>query len=74
MSTTQAFIDSFLLAVDFQTPVHVDLDTVLLDLPEWDSLAALAVIVMFDMEYNTTISGEDLKACRTLADVMALRA
>ncbi|MGA4815637.1 hypothetical protein ACPA9J_12540 [Pseudomonas aeruginosa] len=45
------------------------MDTQLEDLPEWDSLAALGVIVMFDMEYGKTITGEDLiKAC-TVGDL-----
>ncbi len=48
------------------------MDTVLLELPEWDSLAALGVIVMFDMEYGKTITGEDLKKTRTLGDLYQL--
>lgn len=40
------FIEDFLSATDFQNPVEVSMDTQLEDLPEWDSLAALGVIVM----------------------------
>lgn len=72
MSDTQTFIDNFLMAVDFQEPVEVTLETVLKELPEWDSLAALGVIVMFDIEYGKTIVGDDLKACNTLADLYKL--
>ncbi|MFM6989868.1 MAG: acyl carrier protein [Rhodoferax sp.] len=72
MSDTQTFIDNFLVAVDFQEPVEVTLETVLKELPEWDSLAALGVIVMFDIEYGKTIVGDDLKACNTLADLYKL--
>ncbi|NBK33012.1 acyl carrier protein, partial [Pseudomonas aeruginosa] len=39
------FIEDFLSATDFQNPVEVSMDTQLEDLPEWDSLAALGVIV-----------------------------
>lgn len=67
-----AFIENFLLAVDFQDPIEVTMDTVLRELPEWDSLAALAVIVMFDIDYAKTIIGDDLKACITLADLYKL--
>ena len=68
----QQFIENFLSATDFTNPVEVDMDTVLLELPEWDSLAALGVIVMFDMEYGKTITGEDLKATKTLGDLFQL--
>lgn len=48
------------------------MDTALADLPEWDSLAALGVIVMFDMEYGKTITGEDLNAAITVGDLYKL--
>ena len=34
--------------------------------------AALGVIVMFDMEYSATITGNDLKGCATIQDVFKL--
>lgn len=68
----EAFIESFLVAVDFQEPVEVTPFTVLADLPEWDSLAALGVIVMFDVEFGKTITGDDLKGCPTVAGLYAL--
>ncbi|MFC4622266.1 acyl carrier protein [Comamonas nitrativorans] len=66
------FIESFLTAVDFQEPVEVTPDTVLKDLPEWDSLAALGVIVMFDVEFGKTITGDDIKNCTTVVDLHKL--
>lgn len=66
------FIENFLTAVDFQEAVEVSADTILKDLPEWDSLAALGVIVMFDVDYNKTITGDDLKACITISDLHKL--
>lgn len=66
------FIESFLTAVDFQEAVEVIADTELKSLPEWDSLAALGVIVMFDVEYGKTIAGDDLKGCTTIADLYKL--
>lgn len=68
----QAFIENFLSATDFQTPVEVSMETVLKELPEWDSLAALGVIVMFDIEYGKTITGEDLEAMGTLRELYIL--
>ena len=72
MTTVNDFIEQFLIAVDFQEPVEVTPDTVLLDLPEWDSLAALGVIVMFDIEYGKTIIGDDLKQSITIQDLFNL--
>lgn len=69
-----SFIEQFQTAVDFQDAVDIKADTVLAELPEWDSLAALGVIVMFDMEYGKTITGNDLKTAKTIADLFALSA
>jgi acyl carrier protein len=72
VATVNDFIEQFLIAVDFQDPVEVTPETVLLDLPEWDSLAALGVIVMFDIEYGKTIIGDDLKQSITIRDLFNL--
>ena len=72
MPTIEQFLENFVVAVDFQEPVEVKPETELLSLPEWDSLAALGVIVMFDVDYGKTIVGNDLKNCRTLADLYKL--
>lgn len=72
MATIGDFIEKFTTAVDFQEPVEITADTVFADLAQWDSLAALGVIVMFDMEYGKTISGETLQSCRTITDLFAL--
>jgi acyl carrier protein len=69
MPGIEQFIEQFLVAVDFQEPVEVTPATELLSLPEWDSLASLGVIVMFDTEYGKTITGEDIKKCVTLTDL-----
>lgn len=70
--TIEKFIESFLLAVDFQEAVAVTPETELVALPEWDSLAALGVIVMFDVEFGKAITGDDLKSCSTISDLYNL--
>ena len=72
MPTIEQFIENFLVAVDFQEPVAVTPNTELRSLPEWDSLAALGVIVMFDVDYGKTIVGDDLENCTTLTDLYQL--
>ena len=66
-----SFVEQFVVAVDFQTAVPVAGDTKLADLPEWDSLAALGVIVMCDTDYGVTITGNDLKECVKVGDILA---
>lgn len=66
-----AFVEQFVVAVDFQKQVPVTADTPLDSLPEWDSLAALGVIVMCDTDYGVTITGDDLRACATVGDIFA---
>lgn len=65
------FLENFVMAVDFQTPVAIAEDTELADLDEWDSVAALGVIVMCDTEYGVTITGNDLKQCARVGDILA---
>ncbi|MCZ8203985.1 acyl carrier protein [Gemmatimonas sp.] len=72
MASIGDFIEKFTTAVDFQEPVEIAPDTVFADLSQWDSLAALGVIVMFDMEYGKTITGETLMSCKTINDLFAL--
>ena len=74
VTAVDQFIENFLIAVDFQEAVDITPESEIASLAEWDSLAALGVIVMFDMEYGKTITGNDLKASRTIADLFALAA
>lgn len=72
MNNIETFIEKFTAAVDFQNPLPIHSDTQLSELPEWDSLATLSVIVMSDMEYGKTITGNDLANCKSIQDIYAL--
>jgi acyl carrier protein len=74
MDNIETFIEKFTEAVDFQEPIPITPESNLHEMPEWDSLAALGVIVMFNMEYSKTITGEDLKSCGTINDLYKLSA
>lgn len=39
-------------------------------LEEWDSLAALSFIVLMDDEFSKTVTGKQIKAFKTVQDVM----
>ncbi len=69
MDQLETFLSNFTIAVDFQESVPMSAETKLADLPEWDSLAALGVIVMCDTEYGVTITGNDLKVCVVVGDI-----
>jgi acyl carrier protein len=72
IDTIEQFIEKFVNAVDFQEPLQITGSTELESLEEWDSLAALGVIVLCDMEYGKTITGENLAKCRVVGDIYAL--
>lgn len=46
-------------------------ETALADVDEWDSIAALSLIVMLDEEFERTISGEQIKALVTIQDILS---
>lgn len=72
MNSIDKFIADFLVACDFADPVEIDLNTELKNLPQWDSLAMLGVIVMFDTEYGKSITGIQLEAAVTVGDLFHL--
>ena len=47
-------------------------ETVLADLDEYTSMAKLSLIVMFDDEFDKKVTGAEVKAFETVADIMAL--
>ena len=47
-------------------------DSVLADFEEWDSITALSIISMMDEEFGKTITGADVKACETVADILKI--
>jgi len=47
-------------------------DTLLEDVDEYDSLAKLSLIVMFDEEFGVKVEGETIKGLKTVADILNL--
>jgi acyl carrier protein len=45
-------------------------DTKLEDLSEWDSMAIIAVIAMFDSYFEKVITAEEVKRFATVKDIM----
>ena len=47
-------------------------DTQLAALPDWGSLAILLIIMHLEEKHQLTVTGTQIRACRTLADLLAL--
>lgn len=47
-------------------------DTRLEELEEWDSLSALSFVVLLGDEFDRQISGQEIRAFQTVADMMAV--
>ena len=46
-------------------------DTRLEDIEEWDSLSALSFVVFLGDEFSRQITGKEIRAMKTIADMMA---
>lgn len=45
-------------------------ETLLSDVDEWDSIAALTLIAMLDEKFEKTITGAQIKALETVGDIL----
>ena len=46
-------------------------ETMLADVEDWDSIAALSLIVMLDEKFEKTVSGAQIKAMASISDILA---
>lgn len=69
--TDQTFIASVaeILEVD---PAGLTGAETLTDLGNWDSLAVITFVAMADTNYNTVVSGDQLRSAETINDLAAL--
>ena len=61
-----------LLRQDVDALVDADEGTVLAALPRWDSLAILLVLSHYEHAHKQAINGAQIRACRTVADLLNL--
>jgi len=61
-----------LLRADVDVFASATADTPLAALPDWGSLAVLLIIVHCEEKHRATVSGAQIRACRTVADLLAL--
>jgi acyl carrier protein len=62
------------LRADVDALAHTDEATVLAALPQWDSLAILLVVSHYEHAHDREITGAQVRACRTVADLLNLLA
>lgn len=49
--------------------ITVSPETTFRQLPTWDSLTGMSVLVMIQDEYGVEMTDKDLKACNTVAEI-----
>jgi acyl carrier protein len=60
------------LRADVDALARADEATVLAALPQWDSLAILLVVSHFEHVHDREITGAQVRACRTVGDILDL--
>jgi acyl carrier protein len=55
--------------LDGVEPGSLQATTVYREIPAWSSMYALVLIALSETEYNVTLTGEDLRGCKTVQDL-----
>ena len=66
------FVANFAEQFDDTDASEIQANTEFHDLDEWSSLTGMGVIAMAKTEYGKSITGVELKACKTVEDVFNL--
>lgn len=70
--TIETFIEHFVESIEGLEPGSVQPDTVMRDLPQWDSLAVLTTLAMIDAEYEVSITANELADQQTVQNLFEL--
>ncbi|MBV8254343.1 MAG: acyl carrier protein [Chitinophaga sp.] len=68
MSDINTFRKNF-VGIFPKEPANLTNDTIFRSIPEWDSMAALALIAMLDDEYKIEVEIEELKQANTINEL-----
>lgn len=60
------------LQADINVLAEAEEGTVLVSLSQWDSLSILLVISHYEQAYGVEIKGVQVRACRTVGDILDL--
>ncbi|MBI3509099.1 MAG: acyl carrier protein [Bacteroidetes bacterium] len=72
MDSIEIFIGKIEKEIDGIQPGTLKPETNYRDLPEWSSMHALVLIALSETEYNVTLTGEDLRVCKTVSDLYSI--
>ena len=70
--TLDEFVAAFAAEFDETPEEQFKADTEFKTLEEWGSLTALSIISMVDEQMDKTITGADIRACKTIEDLYNL--
>ena len=70
--TLDEFVEAFAAEFDVTPEDQFKADTEYRALEEWGSLTALSIISMVDEQLDKTITGADLRACKTIEELFNL--
>jgi acyl carrier protein len=63
------FINNFTELFDEKPLVEINGETIFKDIPGWDSLVGLSLIVMISDNYGKSIDGEVVRKCSTIREL-----
>ena len=66
------FIEKFAGQFDDTDPSDIQADTVYQELDEWSSLTAMSLIALAKAEYGKTITGREVRSCKTVEELFNL--
>jgi acyl carrier protein len=68
--TMKEFIEKFKEALDIEGEFNINAE--LEEFKEWDSMGYISIMSMLDEEYGKEVDANQLKACKTIADLYRL--
>lgn len=66
------FIEKFADQFDDTDPSEIKADTEYQELDEWSSLTAMSLIALAKAEYGKTITGREVRSCKTVEELFNL--
>ena len=66
----QSFFAKFQGAIQYDGPL--DLSNSFTEIPHWDSMMIVSVIVLLSNEYNVTLSADEFRSCGTIEDLYSI--
>lgn len=66
------FIKNFAEQFDETEPEEITAETEYHEIEEWSSLTGMSIIAMVKTQYKKTITGKEIRSCKTVGDLFNL--